>query len=141
MVRITSFYFPEHLLRNLPEYEIGYPTEISHNGRYVRHVTSHDHKRRMRRSINRKDDPIYYNIKYRGANYDMKLKLNEQLLGSSFVVERHKKGGKVEKTSFAENCYLIGETTAYNLSAAISDCDGLVSDILIILSYNFECYL
>lgn len=126
--RYTNFgYLLEHLLRNIPDCEIGYPTETNFEGQYIRHVTSPDHQRRKRRSIDRTDTPVYYNITYRGVTYSLKLRLNEDLLSSGFVVERHKKGGKVETTRLVDNCYLIGETAVYNLSVALSDCDGLVS--------------
>ncbi|XP_031573737.1 A disintegrin and metalloproteinase with thrombospondin motifs 2-like [Actinia tenebrosa] len=121
----TPILHQEHLLRNLPDCEIGYPTETNQDGRYIRHVTSPDHQRRKRRSIDRTDTPIYYNITYRGTTYSAKLRLNEELLSSGFVVETHKKGGRVEKTRLVDNCYLIGETSVYNLSVALSDCDGL----------------
>ena len=121
----------EHLLRHLSEYDIDYPTETTHNGRYIRHVSSSDHGRRRRRSLQIHEGPVYYQVRYRGKKYHMRLKLNENLFGKNFTIERHKKGGRVEITNFIEHCYLIGETTLSNHSAAISDCDGLVSTNLI----------
>lgn len=121
-------------MRHLSEYEIDYPIETNHHGRYVRHVTSPDHARRRRRSLKEHEGPVYYNLRYQGESYKLKLKLNNELFGKDFVVERYKKGGRIERTKFTEHCYLIGETNGSNLSAAISDCDGLVST-----SYYYFC--
>ncbi|XP_020909865.2 A disintegrin and metalloproteinase with thrombospondin motifs 3 isoform X2 [Exaiptasia diaphana] len=115
----------EQLLQQLTEYEIDYPIETNPRGRYIRHVTSVDYGRRIRRSLDVYEGPVYYNVRYRGKDYRMKLRPNEKLLGQNFTVERFKKGGDVERTKFIEHCYLVGETTGFNLSAAISDCDGL----------------
>lgn len=86
----------------------------------------------MRRSLDVYEGPVYYNVRYRGNDFHMKLRPNEKLLGQNFTVERFKKGGSVERTKFIEHCYLVGETTVFNLSAAISDCDGLVSTSLVL---------
>ncbi|EDO37723.1 predicted protein [Nematostella vectensis] len=117
----------EHLLRSLPSYEIDYPTQVTHNGRFVRHVTT-SARHRSRRSI-RNDDgyPVHYSLSFGGKIYQMRLHVNDKLLGSGFVVERHKKGGKIERSSVVENCYLVGEVQGSLHSAAISDCEGLAT--------------
>ena len=88
----------------------------------------------MRRSLELNNGPVYYNVRYHGKEYRMELHRNSELLGSNFTIERHKKDGTVERTKLMDHCYLVGEIAGLNLSAAISDCDGLVS------TFNFFYY-
>lgn len=124
------------LIRSLRSYEIDFPTITDSRKSHLGYLTDASSRRRRKRAINlvEANDTFHYQFRTDGEDYNMRLRINEDLFGPDFKVEHFYENDRVESEKLEEHCYLVGETIPHNYSVAISDCDGLVSGRIIFIS-------
>uniref|UniRef100_A0A8C7ZW47 ADAM metallopeptidase with thrombospondin type 1 motif 7 n=1 Tax=Oryzias sinensis TaxID=183150 RepID=A0A8C7ZW47_9TELE len=128
--------FTDRFLQSLPHYEVVHPTRVDAKGHFLSHFLPH-HARRVQRRGASEDpedlDQVFYQFSLGGHGLQLNLSLNTNLLAPGFLTERRYgglKGAKIHHHGHSRCHYfgeVLGETTVKG-SAAISTCDGLVSN-------------
>lgn len=126
----------------VPEYEISNPTYHQDDGKSYFHSNEFSRKRRSAEDggdENEHQTRFGFGIKAFGRNFDMSLTLNKHLLAPNFKVEIHRKNGTELSKKSIQNCHYTGKVRGGSGSAAVSNCNGLVSQslsfLLILLLY------
>ena len=138
-------------LEDLHHYEIVQPTRVDYAGNRLVDQLSHSHglSRRHRRSAQdytnstlkgndtSSSERIFYKLSAYGINFHLNLTRNDRLVSPSFVVQYWNKGGVVSHHSKVDHCHYEGHlvNSKGKSSVALSNCRGLVSEVLQILFY------
>lgn len=122
--------------RDLPQYEVVHPTRVDARGHFLSNFLSHHARRVQRREASEgpaDTDRVFYQLWHGGHSLHFNLTLNPHLLAPGFLTERRYGGlhGTQIRPAGSSRCYFLGEVRGEAVgkgSAAISTCDGLVSN-------------
>lgn len=126
----------ETLLQDPPQYEVVHPTRVDAKGHFLSNILSHHARRVQRREASEGPvdlDRVFYQFWHADHSLHFNLTLNPHLLAPGFLTER-RYGGFEEaqiRPTGSSQCHFLGEVwdeDSVKGSAAISTCDGLVSN-------------
>ncbi|KAI4830957.1 hypothetical protein KUCAC02_002558 [Chaenocephalus aceratus] len=126
----------EILQQDLPQYEVVHPTRVDARGHFLSNFLSHHASRVQRRDASEGPagvDQVFYQLWHGGHRLHFNLTLNPHLLAPGFLTERRYgglEGAKIHPPGSSQ-CHFLGDVwdeTVGKGSAAISTCDGLVSN-------------
>lgn len=126
----------ERFLRDLPQYEVVHPTRVDARGHFLSNFLSHHARHVQRREASEGPadlDRVFYQLRHGDRSLHFNLTLNAHLLAPGFLTERRHGGleGAQINSPGSSQCYFLGEVwdeATGKGSAAISTCDGLVSN-------------
>ena len=129
------------LLTTAPHHEIIYPWLVhAKSGDYISHDLSQTRRRRSVIENDEEGDLGILSVKFQGLGEDfhLKVKPNDRLLPSTFHSVSHRYDGTNVTIDMKDefSCHHHGVAVSHdNSRVAISNCNGLVSDCLVILVY------
>lgn len=135
----------ERFLQDLPHYEVVHPTRVDARGHFLSNFLSHHARRVQRREASEGPahlDRVFYQLWHGDRSLHFNLTLNPHLLAPGFLTERRYGGleGAQIHPAGSSQCHFLGEVwdeATVKGSAAISTCDGLVSN----LKVHWKLYL
>lgn len=127
----------ERSLKDLPQYEVVHPTRVDARGHFLSNFLSHHARRVQRREASggpADSDRVFYQFWHADHSLHFNLTLNPNLLAPGFLTERRYGGldGARIHPPGSSQCHFLGEVwdgATVKGSAAISTCDGLVSNL------------
>ncbi|KAI4472733.1 hypothetical protein M0802_016537 [Mischocyttarus mexicanus] len=117
------------LENHLNDHEIIIPRKVSHKGELISHNVSHHH--------DEDGSEVHYRLAVAGKEYHIELTAVEDFIGSSMIVERHKRDFHIRTSpkNHSTKCHYRGFIRNHpNSRVALSACDGLVS-------FSFSCLI
>ncbi|XP_015187266.1 PREDICTED: A disintegrin and metalloproteinase with thrombospondin motifs 7-like isoform X2 [Polistes dominula] len=108
------------LENHLYDHEIVIPRKVSHKGELVSHNVSHHH--------DENGSEVHYRLTVAGKEYHIELTAVEDFIGSSIIVERHKRDYHIRAPAKnrSTKCHYRGFIRNHpNSRVALSACDGL----------------
>lgn len=124
----------DRLQEKLKSYELVTPSSTDVQGRFISLAVSGAGKRRSKRDSGScqqapADGRLYYNVTLLGQSFHLRLKLNSKLVAPGATVE-WQDANVTRKEPLRGDCVYSGDITDVpGTSVAISNCDGLVSNI------------
>lgn len=127
----------ERFLQDLPHYEVVHPTRVDARGHFLSNFLSHHARHVQRREASEGPahlDRVFYQLWHGDRSLHFNLTLNPHLLAPGFLTERRYGGleGAQVHPAGSSQCHFLGEVwdeATVKGSAAISTCDGLVSNL------------
>lgn len=114
-------------------------------------ATDHRQGHRVRRNVEDVDlDEVHYEVPIEGTNYHISLQPNRDFVSPAFVIERHRGLGNVSRNRLQlaghkRHCHFSGtlhksnnndNNTFASAQAAISTCNGLVSEVTLVFFHH-----
>lgn len=122
-------------IKTLQEYEVVDPARVDANGHFVSfNLHHHISNTRKKRDIDKKENAIYYKINHKEKDLFFNLTIHMGFLSHNYVVERRHGNHSRAKIAMHSGvpCHFIGtvlQPGSGSGTAAISTCNGLVSDV------------
>lgn len=130
-----SAFISGQFIKTLQEYEVVDPARVDANGHFVSfNLHHHISNTRKRRDLGKKENAVYYKINHKEKDLFFNLTIHMGFLSHNYVVERRRGNHSRAKIAMHSGvpCHFIGSVLqpgSGSGTAAISTCDGLVSDV------------
>ncbi|XP_051923036.1 A disintegrin and metalloproteinase with thrombospondin motifs 3 [Hippocampus zosterae] len=121
--------------RRLKEYGLVTPFSSDAHGRFLSHLLSASHDRRVRREVSAATPPLdrlFFNVSAFGKEFHLRLRPNRRLVAPGATVEWHdeRASGPGRISSLQTDCAFVGDIADVpGASVAMSNCDGLAGMI------------
>lgn len=135
---LLLFFFPflsEQFIKTLPEYHVVEPARVDASGHFLSfNLHHHISNTRKKRDLSKKENVVYYKINHEEKDLFFNLTVHAGFLSHNYIVERRRGNHSNAKiaTRSGVPCHFIGtvlQRGSGSGTAAISTCDGLVSDV------------
>ena len=120
----------------VPDYHVTHPVQVDESANFLTRDLSNGNNRKRRDLAGTKGEPMYFHLSAFGQNFHLNLTLNDELLSPNFVVEIRGNQSSRFHLDF-EHCHYTGQVVSskgLGTRVAVSNCDGLVSNVLIVLN-------